>query len=109
MKVRRVQGKEFKQLRKEHRLKLLCISTSKNNNWRADMIDETGRHYSHWLDDAEKDRLMQSKYFDTHKIVDSTDLYNPQSEVYELLVKRQEANLSAVPSYPDPTKYPLSF
>jgi hypothetical protein len=100
MKVRRVQGSEFKQLRKEHRLKLLCISASKNNNWRADMIDENGRHYSHWLDDTERDRLMQSTYFDTHKIVDSDDLYNPQSEVYKLLVKRQEANLSAVPCFP---------
>ena len=105
MKVKRVQGTEFKQLRKEHRLKLLCISASKNNNWRADMIDENGRHYSHWLNEAEKDRLMHSNYFDTHKIVNGADVYNSQSEVYKLLVKRQEANLSEIPCFPLLVKY----
>ena len=109
MKIKRVQGDAWRQLRKKHKLTLLCVSASKSNNWRADLIDENGRRYSHWLGDSERDKIMQSTYFQTHKIVDSNDVYNPQSEVHQLLVKKQEANLSEVPCYPDPEKgrYPF--
>ena len=109
MKFHRVQGDAWRQLRREKKLRLLCISASKSNNWLADLVDENGRHYRHWLGDSEREKLLSSDYFLTHKIIDSNEVYNPQSEVMKLMVKGEEANLSEVPYTPEPRKNVYPF
>lgn len=65
--ARRLQGKDFARFRANHRLTLLCISKSASGNYRADMLDENGKHHCHWLNDSEKAGLISSGYLDSHE------------------------------------------
>ena len=75
MKSNRKQGWEWVQLRKEHKLTLLCLSISAAGNYRADVMDEEGRHYHHWLHSDEAMKLEVSGYLDSHKPIAYGDLH----------------------------------
>ena len=76
MKSNRKQGIDWKHLRKEHKLTLLCLSISKAGNYRADVMDEDGRHYHHWLSPDEVRKLNASGFLKEHKPLASEDLYH---------------------------------
>ena len=70
----RLQGNDWYECRKKHKLTLLCLSTSKAGNYRADVMDENGWHYHHWLHPIEAKKLKNSGYLDNHLVVDSNEL-----------------------------------
>ena len=75
MRSNRKQGWEWAQLRKEHKLTLLCLSISAAGNYRADVMDEEGRHYHHWLHPKEVQKLEASNYLETHTPLAYSDLH----------------------------------
>lgn len=74
--MRRLQGEIWYNYRKNHKLSLICISKSKNGNYRADVLDEYYRHFYHWLHPIEAAKLEKSNYFDTHVCWDSDIIHN---------------------------------
>ena len=72
----RLQGEKWYNFRREHKLKLLCISISSNGNYRADVKDEKGRHWYHWLHPIEVENLKKSGWLENHITLDSNSLYN---------------------------------
>ena len=74
--MKRLQGESWYNYRKNHKLSLICISKSKNGNYRADILDECYRHFYHWLHPIEAAKLESSNYFDTHVCLDSDIIYD---------------------------------
>ena len=69
--MKRLQGHEWHEYRRQHHLILMFVSVSKSGNYRADMIDEDFKHVYHWLNPWEVERLEKSGYLDSHKVFDS--------------------------------------
>lgn len=95
----RLQGRDWYNYRKQHHLTLLCISTSKAGNYRADCVDETGKRCYHWLHPIEQQKLKESDYFKTHRLVDSNELYIKTSEVRKKIRNNEIANLIEETNY----------
>ncbi len=72
---RRLQGSDWYQYRKLHKLELLNIYKSSNGNYRADMKDEKGRRVHHWLHPIEAKKLEDSGYLTEHPAEDSNNLF----------------------------------
>ena len=72
---RRLQGADFCQYRREHKLTLVDIRVSKSGNYRANMKDERGRKVHHWLNSMEAERLEQSGYLKEHPAKDSDSVF----------------------------------
>lgn len=85
----RLQGADWLRMRKERHFKLVCISMSRNGNYRADVLDEYSNHYYHWLNDQEVSKLKSSEYFKNNKIYSSEEF----CENDFALSKRLVANL----------------
>lgn len=51
--AKRYQGIEWRQLRQQHKLKLVDMFKSTNDHYRALVEDECGNRYIHWLNDTE--------------------------------------------------------
>ena len=88
MSSRRLQGKEWYDYRKNHKLTLLCISESTNGNYRADVLDECGNHFWHWLHPVEVKNLESSSWLNNHVIYDTNELY--KSNLLKDLIKDRE-------------------
>ena len=74
-KMRRLQNKSWYDYRRNHHLTLICISKSESGNYRADVLDENGNHFYHWLHPIERRRLEASNWIKENKVYDSKELY----------------------------------
>lgn len=72
---KRLQGSEWGQYRREHKLSLIDVYISSNGNYRADMKDENGKRVHHWLHPIEAERLEQSGYLKEHPAKDSDSVF----------------------------------
>ena len=89
----RLQEKEWYDYRRKHHLTLLCVSSSKAGNYRADCIDENGTLVYHWLSSREKDKLDNSNYFKTHKLIDSNKVLHSDGSLFQRMRKGEVINL----------------
>lgn len=72
----RLQGKEFQD--KKPYLKMVGYQVSLNGNIRAIMKYRLGyskKRYTHWLNESEKERFLQSNYYKAHKPLTDEELY----------------------------------
>ena len=72
---KRLQGADWYNYRKTHHLILKQIYRSAGGNYRADVVDENGRHFHHWLHPIEAKKLEDSGYLTEHPAEDSNNLF----------------------------------
>lgn len=71
----RLQDKTWYRYRREHHLTLKNIYKSSHGNYRADMVDEHGKKFHHWLNPMEAQKLENSGYLKDHPAEDSNKLF----------------------------------
>lgn len=83
--MKRLQGFEWTDYKRTHHLKLACISITKAGNYRADVMDEHGNWFNHYLGDSEVSKLMASKYLETHTLYNLEDLLKDDKKLLKQL------------------------
>ena len=73
-KPKRLQSKEWWDLRKSTKLTLLCVL--KNVNYKVFVKTPKGEVYYHYLNPEETKELLNSEWIKTHAIFPMEDLYN---------------------------------
>ena len=73
-KQKRIQGKEWWDLRRSTKLQPLCVA--KATNYRVFVKTPDGLVYSHYLNPIEVEELKNSEWIKTHKIYPMSDLYS---------------------------------
>ena len=61
--MKRLQGLDWTNYKKNNKLSLISIFVSRNNNCKALVQDEKGGKVCHWLGDSEKERLLRSLWW----------------------------------------------
>ena len=63
-------------------------------HYRADVIDEDGHRWYHYLTAKETRRLLNNQeYLKSHRIVEISELLNKNSRVYKCIKENRVANL----------------
>lgn len=76
MRIKRLQGLEWSNYKKNNKLILIAIGKSDNGNYVSYTIDKNKNIIRHWLGNSEATSLEKSGWLDTHKVYTSEELYN---------------------------------
>jgi len=87
MKIKRLQGLDWTQYKRNNKLVLLAIGRSKNGNYVSYTIDTNKKVIRHWLGNSEVEKLETSGWLETHTVYKSDELYN--RELLKNLIKNR--------------------
>ena len=72
----RLQGTAWYNYRRQHKLRLVCISKSSHGNYRVDVLDENNHHNHHWLHPIEAASLEASGWLAINTCYESNELHS---------------------------------
>lgn len=75
MRIKRLQGLEWTNYKKNTKLVLLAIGKSSHGNYVSYTIDANKKVIRHWLGFSEVVSLESSDWLETHTVYDCNDLY----------------------------------
>ena len=93
MYIKRLQGLEWTNYKKNNKLVLLAIGKSSHGNYVSYTIDAQKRIIRHWLGFSEVVSLESSGWLDNHTVYNCNDLYK-KSLLNDLIKERLEERLS---------------
>ena len=76
MYIKRLQGLEWTNYKKNTKLVLLAIGKSHNGNYVSYTIDANKKVIRHWLGNSEVEKLETSGWLETHTVYEADKLYN---------------------------------